>query len=148
MRTAYRVRQAVNAVNLSTVLGLGLARVSGARLATGPDGLVVATGVTRPLLKASAFTVGNVVIVRTPSPTPELLRHESRHATQWACCVLLFLPLYWLAAGWSYARTGDVWSRNAFEVRAGLDDGGYRESPPRPLWRRRSGRGSTGQLRG
>lgn len=134
MRTAYRVRQVVNAVNLSTVLGLGLARLSGARLAQGPDGLVVATGVTRPLLAASAFTVGNVVIVRVPSPTAELLAHESRHATQWACCVLLFLPLYWLAAAWSYARTGDPWSRNAFEVRAGLVDGGYRESPLRPIW--------------
>ena len=139
MRTAYRVRQAVNAGNLSTLLGLALARLSGARLATGPDGLVVATGVTRPLLAASAYTVGNVVIVRVPTLTPELLRHEGRHATHWACCVLLFLPLYGLAALWSHARAGDPWSRNAFEVRAGLDDGGYLEAPLRPIWTRRTG---------
>ena len=135
MRPAYRMRQIMNALNVSTLLGLGLAKASGAALTSGRDGLVLALGARGRFPDARAFTVGNVVILRTPSPSVELLRHESRHATQWACCVVLFLPLYWLAALWSYARTGDHYSRNTFERRAGLTDGGYHEHAPRPLRR-------------
>ncbi|HEY5134348.1 MAG TPA: hypothetical protein VIJ41_01040 [Candidatus Nanopelagicales bacterium] len=135
MSSAYRVRQVVNVLNLSTLLGLLVAKASGAALSRGADGIVLATGAHGSFPRASAFTVGNVVILRTPSPSAELLRHESRHATQWACCVVLFLPLYWLAALWSYARTGDHYSRNTFERRAGLTDGGYHEHAPRPLRR-------------
>lgn len=123
----------MNAVNFSTLLGLALAKASGSTLGRGPDGLVLASSPRRRLLKASAFTVGNVVLVAVEQPSAELLRHESRHATQWAWCVLLFLPLYWLAAGWSYLRCGDHWSRNVFERRAGLADGGYVENPVRRL---------------
>ena len=133
MRAAYRTRQVVNALTLSTLLGIGVAKASGARLHPGPDGLVLALHPRRRLLRASAFTIGNVVIVAVESPGEDLLRHESRHATQWAWCVLLFLPLYWLAAGWSYLRCGDHWSRNVFEQRAGLADGGYVENPVRHL---------------
>lgn len=146
MRPAYRARQVVNALNLSTLLGLAVAKASGATLARGEDGLVLATGARGSFPRADAFTVGNVVVLRTATPSAELLRHESVHATQWACCVVLFLPLYLLAAGWSYARTGDHWSRNAFERRAGLADGGYVE---RPLRRHRpSTRTKAGQPRG
>ncbi len=136
MRPAYRVRQVVNAVNLSTLLGLVLAKADGATLVRGEDGLVLARGAGGSFPRADAFTVGNVVIVRTPSPGAELLAHESRHATQWACCVALFLPLYLAAAAWSWARCGDHYSRNTVERRAGLVDGGYTEHPTR---RRRSG---------
>jgi hypothetical protein len=121
----------MNAVNFSTLLGLALAWASGATLGRGPDGLVLATRPRRRLLRASAFTVGNVVLVTVDEPSTELLSHEARHATQWAWCVLLFLPLYWLAAGWSFLRCGDHWSRNVFEQRAGLADGGYVENPVR-----------------
>ena len=131
MRPAYRARQVVNALNLSTLLGLAVARASGATLGRGPDGLVLATGARGSFPRADAFTVGNVVVLRTATPSTELLRHETAHATQWAWCVVLFLPLYLLAAGWSYARTGDHWSRNAFERRAGLAAGGYVERPLR-----------------
>jgi hypothetical protein len=134
VHAAHRTRQVVNALNLSTLLGLALAKASGATLGRGPDGLVLATGVRRRLLSASAFTVGNVVIIAVDSPSAELLRHEGRHASQWACCVVLFLPLYWLAAGWSYLRCGDHWSRNVFERRAGLLEGGYSEAPLRRVW--------------
>jgi hypothetical protein len=137
VRAAYRTRQVVNALNLSTLLGLALGKASGARLQRGPDGLVLATGVRRRLLSASAFTVGNVVILAVDDPPDHLLQHEGRHASQWACCVVLFLPLYWLAAGWSYLRCGDHWSRNVFERRAGLLDGGYTEAPLRRVWVRR-----------
>jgi hypothetical protein len=51
--------------------------------------------------------------------------------------VLLFLPLYWLACLWSWVRCGDHWSRNVFERRAGLVDGGYVEQATRSVRRRR-----------
>lgn len=133
MRRAHRVRQVVNVLNLSTLLGIAAAKGSGARLQRGPDGLVLATSPRRRLLPASAYTVGNVVIVAVPDPSAELLGHEARHATQWACCVVLFLPLYWGAALWSMWRCGDHWSRNVFEQRAGLAAGGYVENPVRRL---------------
>jgi len=131
VRSAYRVRQVVNIVNLSTLLGLAVARISGATLEQAPEGLLLARGARGRFPRADAYAVGNVILLRTPAPTPQLVAHESRHATQWACCVVLFLPLYALAAAWSWVRTGDHWSRNVFERRAGLADGGYSESTTR-----------------
>lgn len=127
----YRLRQVVNAINLSTLAGLLLATSEGASLERGPNGLVLARGATGTFPRAGAVTVGNVVLLRTDRVNDELLLHEGRHATQWACCVLAFLPLYLLAVAWSYARTGDHFSRNWFERRAGLADGGYAERPTR-----------------
>ena len=140
MRPAYRVRQVVNALNLSTLLGLAVAKARGATLTRGEDGVVVALGGHGSFPKADAFTIGNVTIVQVPDPSPHLLAHEARHSTQWACCVVLFLPLYLGAAAWSWARCGDHWSRNAFERRAGLADGGYVEHPTRT---RRRDQGTT-----
>lgn len=135
----HSLRRLVNAVNLSTLAGLLLATSEGARLEKGPDGLVLARGATGSFPRGRAYTVGNVVILRTPEPTPELLAHEARHATQWAWCVVLFLPLYLVAVAWSWAMTGDHFSRNWFERRAGLDDGGYVERPTRLRRRRQAG---------
>jgi hypothetical protein len=42
------------------------------------------------------------------------------------------LPLYFAAAAASWALTGDFGSRNVFERRAGLADGGYADRPLRP----------------
>jgi hypothetical protein len=57
---------------------------------------------------------------------PQLLRHEARHATQYAWCVgPVMLPLYAVAALWSLLRCGDAASYNVFERLAGLADGGY-----------------------
>lgn len=133
MRAAHRARLAANALNGSTLLGLALARAGGGRIEPGPDGLLLARGVRDGFPRAAAVTVGNVVLLRVEEPSPRLLRHEAVHATQWACCTLAFLPLYLGAVGWSYLRTGDHWSRNAFERGAGLADGGYTERPARPL---------------
>ncbi len=130
MRPAYRVRQLVNAVNLSTLAGLLIAKLSGAQLIRGRDGIVLAVGARGRFPDARAFTVGNVVVLRV-EPDDDLLRHESHHSTQWAWCVVLFLPLYLLAVAWSYARAGDHWSRNWFEQRAGLESGGYLPNAPR-----------------
>jgi hypothetical protein len=125
----WRLRQVVNVVNLSTPLGLLLAVAGRGTLGRGPDGLLLAAAVRLPA-RAPAFTVGNVVLLRLDDAAlarrPRLLAHEARHATQYACCVgPLMLPLYGLAAAWSWLRCRDPSSYNVFEVRAGLDDGGY-----------------------
>lgn len=82
--------------------------------------------------------MGNVVFLRTslsgPVLDPALLAHEQTHSTQYALCLgLPFLPLYFAAAGYSWLRTTDAASRNVFERAAGLQSGGYRERPGRPL---------------
>ena len=134
--TAHRVRAVGNALNLSTVLGLGLGWVGRAQLRRGPDALVLAEGYRLPLPKASAFTVGNVVLV--PGSTaaavearhPGTLAHEAAHTWQYFGLLgLPFLPLYAVAAGWSWLRTGDPASANWFERSAGLVRGGYVEHP-------------------
>ena len=56
--------------------------------------------------------------------------HENTHAWQYLWCGgLPFLPLYVVAAGWSWLRTGDPASANPFERNAGLLHGGYQEAP-------------------
>ncbi len=144
MERAHRMRLVANAVNTSTLLGLIIGVVGGSTFTAGPDGLILGYRYRLPVPPAPAFTVGNVVIHRdgpvVHDRRPTLLTHESRHATQYALCVgPLMLPLYLLAAAWSWIRTGDTWSRNIFETRAGLLDGGYREHPLRSVFRR--GRG-------
>lgn len=130
MRATLRLRQAANVVNLSTPLGVLVALLGRARLARGPDGLVLARGYRLRVPPAPAFTLGNVVLLRLDDGAlarrPRLLAHESRHATQYAWCVgPVMLPLYGLAAGWSWLRCRDVATYNVFERHAGLGDGGY-----------------------
>jgi hypothetical protein len=130
MKSGQRLRQIANVLNGSTPLGLLLAAAARARVRSGPRGLLVATGYRWRLPFAGAFTVGNVVLFRAG---PEqaladlvLLRHEERHSSQYAWCLgVPFLPLYFLAAGWSLWRTGNPGSANAFERHAGLRAGGY-----------------------
>ena len=95
----------------------------------GPRGLVLAHGF-RLGVPAPAFTVGNVVVSRHEpgwwAERPRMLLHEERHSWQYVACLgLPMLPLYGLAAGWSYLRGGDPGVHNAFERLAGLEDGGY-----------------------
>ncbi len=135
---ALRFRRAANFVNGSTLLGLLIARLGRARVSAGPDGLLLAEGYRLPFPVASAFTVGNVVLtshtfVELEGWSPYVLRHEARHAWQYVCTGVLFLPLYVTAMGWSMARTGDRAARNVFERWARLDDGGYVDVPVRPL---------------
>jgi hypothetical protein len=126
-----RLRQVVNWLNLSTPLGLLVARVGRARTETGPEGLVLARGYRLRVPAVPAFTLGNVVVLRIDDTTlvrgHRLIAHESRHATQYAVCLgPLMLPLYGLAAAWSWLRAGDPATYNIFERLAGLEDGGYR----------------------
>lgn len=134
MRRALWVRQVANWANLSTPLGLLVARLGRARAVPGPDGLLLARGYRLRVPSAPAFTVGNVVLLRDDDVLerrPRLLAHESRHATQYAACLgPLMVPLYGLAALWSWLRAGDPATYNVFERLAGLEDGGYRRRDP------------------
>ena len=137
MRAAYRVRLVANLVNGSTLAGLLVAAVGRARLASGGDGLLIGDRYRLPLPPAPAFCLGNVIMTRNERETllreGALLAHEARHATQFAWCAgLVMLPLYFTAAGVSWVLTGDFGSRNIFERRAGLADGGYADRPLRP----------------
>ena len=150
---AVRLRRAVNLLNGSTLGGLLLARLGSAQVSDGPWGLRLATGYRArfPAPRAPAVTVGDVVLLRMSRAAalarPRLLRHEARHAVQWAQWLgpAGFLPAYGLAAAWSWLRHGHAGLGNCFEVRAGLEDGGYvrarsprrgRRSAPRSRTRR------------
>ncbi len=134
MTSGQRLRQIANAVNGSTLLGLILAVAARAPVSSGPDGLLLANRYRWRLPLARAFTVGNVVLFRTSRAEAladqVLLGHEARHSTQYAWCLgVPFLPLYFLAAGWSLWRTGNPGTANVFERHAGLHAGGYPENP-------------------
>ncbi len=144
MRPGLRVRQAINLANGSTLTGLGVAALGGARIARSADGLFTGTGYRLPVPPAPAFCLGNVIVTRGDSidPGSSLFRHEARHATQFAWCGgVVMIPLYLAAAGVSWALSGDFGARNVFERRAGLADGGYTDKPLRPALRRVSGPG-------
>jgi hypothetical protein len=94
--------------------------------------------------------VGNVVLFRAEAPealsNPVLLSHEERHSSQYAwCCGLPFLPLYFIAAGWSQLRTGNPGSANFFERLAGLEAGGYVDMPTRETDQHRTDQHHTDQ---
>jgi len=148
-----RTRAVLNWVNLSTPLGLLVARAGGATLqpGPGPGGVRIATGYRLPLPAAGAFTVGDVVTTRHGPDyllgphRAALLRHEVSHASQYALLGPFFLPAYGAAAAWSWLVSGEPGGRNPFERWAGLAAGGYRRHPMRPalrraaqLWRARS----------
>jgi hypothetical protein len=136
MERGHRLRRIVNIANLSTPLGVLLAWTGADGLRRGPHGLLIGTGYRLPLPVASAFTVGDVVLVRGDGSVlerrPPLLAHEARHAAQYACCLgPLMIVLYLGCAGLSMALCGDHASYNPFERLAGLEDGGYTRRPLR-----------------
>lgn len=129
-------RAVLNVLNLSTPLGLLIALAARARISRGAAGLILAEHYRLAIPKAGAFTVGNVVLLPGGSLAdlterfPDVLGHEAAHAWQYAACLgLPFFPLYLLASGWSWLRTGDVAADNTFERLAGLTAGGYAELP-------------------
>ena len=100
--TRHLVRAVGNAVNLSSVLGLGLALAGRAQLSRGPQALLLAEHYRLPLPKAGAFTIGNVVLVpkRTLAELEQLhpgtAGHEAAHAWQYFGFLgLPFLLLHW-----------------------------------------------------
>ena len=131
----------INLANGSTLAGLGLAALGGARVTRGADRLLVGTGYRLPVPPAPAFCLGNVIVTRLNGldPSSALFRHEARHATQYAWCGgLLMLPMYFAAAGASWVLCGEFGPWNVFERRAGLAAGNYADRPLRPVFRRRS----------
>jgi hypothetical protein len=133
------LRACINLANGSTLAGLGLAALGGARLTRTADRLYLGTGYRLPVPPAPAFCLGNVIVTRRDELAPQspLFRHEARHATQYAYCGgVVMVPLYLVAAAVSWALTGDTGCRNVFERRAGLADGGYTDKPLRPALRR------------
>jgi hypothetical protein len=130
------MRRTVNWLNLSTPLGLAVARAGRARITPGPHGLLIAVGYRYrfPPVRGRAITIGDVVLLGIdPSALtdrPQLLEHEARHSAQYARWLgpFGFLPAYGLASLWSWCFTGNPYARNYFESRAGLLAGGYRES--------------------
>lgn len=135
-----RVRTVVNWVNLSTPLGLLVARAGGATLVRRRRGTWVAGGYRWGFPRAGAFTVGSVVVssrsVDDLLARPVLLRHEDRHATQYAWCVgPVMIVLYLLSVLVSWVVAGDHSSYNPFERLANLADGDY--PPPSTRFTRR-----------
>ncbi len=125
------LRNVGNIANLSTPLGVVAAVLGSARFRM-VEGLIVADEARLPLLRASAMTVGSVVLVphrsleEVQAQIPGLLEHEDHHAYQWAYCLgAPFIPAYLGATGWSWLCSGDRATANHFERQAGLDLGGY-----------------------
>ena len=141
------VRRIGNVTNLTTPLGLVVARIGRAEIRRGPRGLLLAEGYRLSFPVAGAFTVGDVVVTGSTFAerlrvTPRLLEHEERHSWQYLCCLgLPFYPVYVVMMGWSVLRTGDRAARHAFERHAGLAAGGYPDRPviPLPTQLRRAG---------
>lgn len=132
------LRLLANAANGSTVLGLAVAALARTDVGRGPHGLIIGAGYRWRVPRAGAFALGNVILCRCTAGDllahPELLAHEERHCSQYAWCLgAPFLPLYFLAAGWSVLRTGNPGTGNFFERHAGLIAGGYpvHGTPPR-----------------
>ncbi|MEV7398678.1 hypothetical protein [Aeromicrobium sp. NPDC092404] len=136
-----RVRTVLNWINLSTPLGLAIARVGGASITRHGRGTYLATGYRFGFPVASAFTVGSVITSKHDldffADRPLLLRHEDRHCTQYAFVLgVVMLPVYFLCVAVSYVIAGDHASYNPFERLANLADGDY--PPPRTRFSRRS----------
>lgn len=134
------VRSALTALNGTTAAGLLLAKVAGARIRRGRDGVLIAEGYRLPVPRNTCFTVGSVILTKRSADwllaaeRARLLAHECRHAGQYAVLGPLFWPAYWLACGWSIALTRSYGVRNFFERNAGLLDGGYPEDLPLRPW--------------
>lgn len=128
-----------NLVNVTTPLGLLIARLGRAEIRRGPRGLFLCEGYRLRFPVAGAFTIGNVITTGQTwdvmlARCPDLIRHEEGHTWQYLYCLgLPFYPAYGVCLAWSVLRTGDRAARNFFERQAGLDIGGYREQPVRPI---------------
>ncbi len=146
-RWSAAVRAALNAINLTTVVGLLIAVAGRSRVRRGGNGMVLAEHYRLGIPRRGAFTIGNVVLFPGGSLDdlaqryPDILDHEAAHAWQYAACIgLPFFPLYAIASGWSWLRTGDAASANFFERAAGLSRGGYVEQPRNNAgWKRLTG---------
>ena len=82
------VRFAGNFVNLSTPVGLAVARIGSATIRRGPRGLFLGEGYRFRFPIAGAFTIGNVITTSSTWDTmsrrcPYLIQHEEGHTWQY-----------------------------------------------------------------
>jgi hypothetical protein len=133
------VRFVGNYINLSTIVGLAVAKLGRASIKRGPRGLYLGEGYRFKFPIAGAFTIGNVLTTSTTwdkmlGKYPDLIKHEEGHTWQYFYCLGLpyYIP-YVICMGWSVLRTGDRAARNFFERQAGLAMGGYIDYPVRPI---------------
>ncbi|MFE4501264.1 hypothetical protein ACFRFQ_15520 [Rhodococcus sp. NPDC056743] len=104
---------------LVTRVALLYARALGAHVTFDDEfGIFVASGMRRGFARGGT-TLGGVYLTRR-NTTRAVLRHEAIHADQWARHGLIFGPKYLCE---ELRHPGP---RNAFEIEAGLEDGGYR----------------------
>jgi hypothetical protein len=131
------LRATLNQVNGTTIVGLTLARLLRTPITRGPLGTHIAGGYPLRAPEAACFVIGDVIFCRHSAAwllsrqQRALLTHELRHTYQYALLGPLFWPFYLASSAWSYLATGDLGAGNAFERRAGLTAGGYRELPSR-----------------
>lgn len=140
MRPAHRLtpraKAFLNAFNLSTPTGLLIARIGGASVRAGGQGLWLAERYRLGFPVARAFAVGDVLITSTTFEQlgEDVLAHETAHTWQYLRWGWLFGPAYVLSMGWSWVLTGDRAARNHFERQAGLARGGYADVPLRRVF--------------
>jgi hypothetical protein len=88
------------------------------------DGTVEAHGafarsiLESPRVRASAMTLGHVVLARNPADMMRHRMHERGHVRQYERLGPLFLPAYLLAAIWAVRRGGHYYRDNWFECDA------------------------------
>jgi hypothetical protein len=136
-----KIRHFINAVTGVTLFGIIVGFFSGGKPQWNSEyGLLVFFDCKIPWRAASAMTFGDVMVCLTPprrwasfeDMPPGLLLHEMKHAQQYNYTLgFPYFPLYWLACAYSWLKSGDYWSYNVFESRAGHSDGGYQKRPSR-----------------
>lgn len=128
------IRHLFNTLTGITLFGLIVGVLSRGKPVWDPRfGLIVFMQCQIPWPKSAAMTFGDVVVVRHKGwreladvPFP-LMKHEAEHAWQYVFTLgLPYFPLYWSACLYSYARSRNYWQHNLFEIKAGLQNGGYR----------------------
>jgi hypothetical protein len=105
-------------------LGIGLARLAGARIRT-MHGLTLAYGgklntwlAHHPLGAMDAVTLGHVVLASNAPVLYRTLTHEFEHVRQFQRWGLIFPLAYLVASLWSFARGRGLYWGNVFEVAA------------------------------
>lgn len=121
-------------VGLTGLLSGGRARCVGRTLEF--HGGFVRWFLLRLARRASAMTLGHVILGQTLDDLTRTRRHELVHVAQYERWGPLFLPAYILCAAWLYVRGRDGYWENPFERQAydtcaaGMpSDGGMSESP-------------------
>lgn len=131
-------RHRLNRLNLSTPLGLLIAKIIGGTTIHYKNKIYINYGRKGKYIKANAITIGDVILAKKAkgcklceSGNPHdlsnaILRHELKHSEQFAKFGgIIFLALYLFASIKSYIIYKNVWQGNIYEIQAGLEDGGY-----------------------